>query len=431
MKTPGSVRAGIIVLFFLNFILAFITAIAAPFGNVWNYHYEWASMWGNMMNFSAYLIMGIPAGKMLKRIGYKKSLIVSLIVGAAGITIQILSGFFGASTPVFQVGADMVCLNYVLYLSGAFICGFCVCILNVVVCPMMFLLAGGGERGTAFNQFSGTVNSFGQTVTPILVGALIGTVTAETSMIDVVPLLYIALGVLLVSTIVIAILKVAEPHEATSEKYKSSPWVFRHFVLGAIAIFFYTAIEVGIPAELNFYITGMSGEGGAAAGGAVAAVYWLLMMVGRGIGGTLNGKVPTRMQLKWTVIAACILIMIAIFLPSSMTVRMPGFSVESGITMFSVPLSALPLVLCGLCTSVMWVCIFTLSIDGLGKYAEEASGIFMMMIFGGGVMPLIQDTLAKHFGVMNSYWFVIAMLLYLLFYSVSGYKKGNYNIKVD
>ncbi len=422
MSNKRGITLGIIVLLFVNFMLAMITAMAAPLGNVWNFRYTWASMWGNLMNFSAYLIMGIPAGKILKRKGYKYTLLLALAIGAVGVAIQLLSSYIGADIKVFTLGTDFVCLNFLIYLLGAFTCGFCVCILNVVVSPMMYLLAGGGDRGTQFNQFAGAANSLGQTVTPLLVGMLIGTVSAKTSMRDVSPLLYACIAILLASILIISLLPIAEPRQGTSEKYESSPWHFRHFVLGAVAIFFYTAIEVGIPAEMNFYITGLVGKNGAATGGLAASLYWLLMLVGRVLGGALGTKVSTRKQLIITVISCMVLILCAII-----------FSGKTYVSIFSyeIPLEVFFLILCGLCTSVMWSCIFGLSIEGLGKYTEEASGIFMMMIFGGGVLPLLQDSIAGKFGAMNSYWLVFAMLIFLLYYGLWGYKFKENGIKTD
>ena len=87
--------------------------------------------------------------------------------------------------------------------------------------------------------------------------------------------------------------------------------------------------------------------------------------------------------------------------------------------------------LCGLCTSLMWGGIFNLAVEGLGKYTEQASGIFMMMVVGGGVMPLLQDALARGTSYMTSYWLVIAMLAFILFYALVGCKNVNKDIKVD
>ena len=109
---------------------------------------------------------------------------------------------------------------------------------------------------------------------------------------------------------------------------------------------------------------------------------------------------------------------------------MPSYSVEDGFSMAQVPMKALLLVLCGLFTSIMWGGIFNLAVEGLGKYTAQASGIFMMMVVGGGVMPLIQNAIATSVSYMASYWLVIAMLAYLLYYAVAGSKNVNKDIPV-
>ena len=414
-------------------MIAFVTNIAAPFGNIWSTHYEWAGMLGNMMNFLAYLFMGIPAGKMLSKIGYKKTALIALAVGFVGMVIQYLSSRVGADVATFSVGGQPVMLNYVIYLLGAFVCGFCVCMLNTVVNPMLNILGGGGNRGNQLIQTGGTFNSLTGTLTPLLVGALIGQVTDKTAMSDVAPLLFIAMGVFALAFIIICCVKFVEPNLGKLKKEgkdKYSAWSFRHLVLGVVAIFFYVGIEVGIPNELNFYLTD-DPACGAAIGGAVAAIYWLLMMVGRALSTAISGKVSTKAQLSFVSLLAIILIIVAIILPDTIRVSMPGYSVADGFAMFQVPISALFLVLCGLCTSLMWGGIFNLSVEGLGKYTEQASGIFMMMVVGGGVMPFIQNAIAKGVGYMGSYWLVVAMLAYILFYAMVGCKNVNKDIPVE
>ena len=432
-KQKSTQVIAIITMFFMFAMISFVTNMAAPFGNIWKNQYSWAGMWGNMMNFLAYLIMGIPAGKLMQRIGYKKTALIALAVGFAGMVVQYLSSLFGAEIATFAVGGQPVMLNFLIYLLGAFVCGFCVCMLNTVVNPMLNTLGGGGNRGNQLIQTGGTLNSLTGTLTPLLVGALIGTVTDRTAMSDVAPLLFIAMGVFALAFIIILCVKIPEPNReriVSGVKDKYSAWSFRHLVLGVVAIFFYVGIEVGIPAELNFYLTD-DPLCGAAIGGAVAAVYWLLMMVGRAASAAISGKVSTRTQLSVVALLAIVLIVVAIILPSSIRISMPGYSVADGFQMFQVPLSALFLVLCGLCTSLMWGGIFNLSVEGLGKYTEQASGIFMMMVVGGGVMPLIQNALSKWVGYMGSYWLVAAMLAYILFYALVGSKNVNRDIPVE
>ena len=426
-KKNGNVVA-IVTMCFIFAMISFVTNMAAPFGNIWKGQYSWAGMMGNMMNFAAYLFMGIPAGKMLLKIGYKKTTLAALAVGFIGVCIEYLSSF------EFLGGARIY-----VYLLGAFVCGFCVCMLNTVVNPMLNILGGGGNRGNQLIQTGGTLNSLTGTLTPLLIGALIGTVTDNTSMKDVTPLLFIAMGVFAIAFIIICLVKIPEPaKERNATTYEHSAWKFRHFVLGAIAIFFYVGIEIGIPAQVNFFLSDATSKGagiavnGAAIGGAIAAIYWLLMMVGRAASTAISGKVSTRTQMITVSSVAILLILIAIFIPKTTTVNMPGYSAADGFGMFQVPLSCLFLVLCGLCTSVMWGAIFNLAVEGLGKYTEQASGIFMMLVVGGGVMPLIQEFIAKGpAGYMNSYWLVIAMLLYLLYYALVGCKNVNKDIPVE
>ena len=418
----------IVTMCFIFAMISFVTNMAAPFGTIWKNQYEWAGMMGNMMNFAAYLFMGIPAGKMLVKFGYKKTTLAALATGFIGIVIQWLSSraFVGESA-IF------------VYLFGAFICGFCVCMLNTVVNPMLNILGGGGDKGNQLIQIGGTLNSLTGTFTPLLVGMLIGTVTKTTAMSDVAPLLFIAMGVFALAYLIISLVNIPEPAaERKSVKFEHSPWSFRHFVMGVVAIFFYVGVEVGIPAQLIFFFSDATEKGagitvnGAAIGGAIAAVYWLLMMVGRLCSSFISGKISTKVQLTAVSAIAIVLTFCAIILPKDVTISMPAYSVEDGFTMVAgVPMKALFLVLCGLCTSLMWGGIFNLSTEGLGKYTEQASGIFMMMVVGGGVMPLIQEFIAKYEGYMASYWLVVAMLCYILYYALKGCKNVNTDIPVE
>ena len=431
-KSGGRVIA-IVAMCFLFAMISFVTNLAAPLGTIWEGHYSWAGMVGNFMNFLAYLIMGIPAGKMITRIGYKKTALVAIATGAVGMVLQLLSSKVGAGVNVIPVGGEYVELNYVIYLLGAFVCGFCVCMLNTVVNPMLNLLGGGGAKGNQLLQLGASFNSLSGTLTPFLVGMLIGTVTDKTSMADVAPLLWIAIAVFVVSFIVIAFVPISEPvsvdKDKKQEKSKYSAWSFRHTVLGVIGIFFYVGLEVGIPGILIFWLKSL-GIPVAVAGG-VASVYWLLMLVGRVSSSAISGKVSSRAQLITVSAVAIIFVLLAIFMPTDISVSVPSYSTADGFSMAEVPISALFLVLCGLCTSVMWGGIFNLAVEGLGKYTAQASGIFMMMVVGGGVMPLIQDWIGREAGYQQSYWLIVAMLAYLFYYALIGSKNVNKDIPVD
>lgn len=411
----------IITMFFIFAMISFVTNMAAPFGNIWGFRYEWAGMAGNLMNFTAYLFMGIPAGNMLIKYGYKKTALIALAVGAIGLGIQLLSGNLGGGEMALYV-----------YLLGALVCGFCVCMLNTVVNPMLNLLGGGGNKGNQLIQTGGTLNSLAGTLTPMLVGMLVGTLTKETTMAEVAPLVITGIVIFVLAFIIISFIKIQEPQANLAKvKYEHSPLSFRHCLLGVIAIFFYVGIEIGIPGEMNAWISRMSFEGAAAVAGSLAALYWLMMLIGRFLSSIISGKISTRTQMVTVSSVAIILVLTAIFLPESITFKSPEFKALN-ITSGEVPLKCLFLFLCGLCTSVMWGGIFNLATEGLGKYTAKASGIFMTMVVGGGIMPFIQDYIARSTGdYISSYWLIVAMLAYILFYSFTGSKNVNTDIPVN
>ena len=411
MAKKNTNLVAIITMCFIFAMISFVTNMAAPFGNIWKGQYSWAAMMGNMMNFAAYLFMGIPAGKMLVKVGYKKTTLIGIATGLVGIIIQWLSSKVGSNIAIY------------VYLLGAFICGFCVCMLNTVVNPMLNLLGGGGNKGNQLIQIGGTCNSLAGTLTPLLVGVLIGTVTDKTAMSDVAPLLFIAMAVFAISFLIIYFVNIPEPAlERKNVKYEHNAWNFRHCLLGVIAILFYVGIEIGIPAQLNFYISDLGFEGSAAVAGFLAASYWFLMMVGRFLSSAISGKVSTRTQMITVSSLAILLLLIAIFLPESISMTVKGSAV---------PMKCIFLAVCGICTSIMWGAIFNLAVEGLGKYTEQASGLFMTMVVGGGIMPLIQQAIAQRAGAIPSYWLVVAMLAYLLYYALFGCKNVNKDIPVD
>ena len=432
-KQNGSIIA-IVTMFFLYAMISFVTNLGAPIGVIWKNQPEIGGsnvlgIMGNFMNFFAYLFMGIPAGKMLTKVGYKKTALIGIAVGFIGVLIQFLSGFSGGIS------------GFCVYLFGAFISGFSVCILNTVVNPMLNLLGGGGNRGNQLNMIGGTLNSLSGTLTPMLVGALIGTVTASTQMADVNLVMYIAMTVFAAAFVALLFIPIQDPEmgKVTADtKFEHSPWAFRHCLLGVIAIFVYVGVEVGIPGGLNFYLSDTSDKGAglladaATIGGSVAAMYWLLMLVGRLISSAIAAKVSSRQMMLFTTSVGMVLILAAMLTPKSVTVTMPLVKILEGtVEMTTVPMSAMLLVLVGLCTSVMWASIFNLATEGLGKYTAQASGIFMMMVVGGGVLPVVQNFFADIMGYMPSYFIYLLGVAYMFYYALIGCKNVNKDIPVD
>ena len=418
-KQGGNVFA-IATMFALFFMIAFVTNFASPMGVIAKNQFNASnalSQLGNFANFFAYLFMGIPGGLILKRKGYKFTALTAVAVGFTGVGIQLLSGYIG---------------SFAVYVTGAFVAGFSMCMLNLVVNPLLNTLGGGGNKGNQLVQFGCSLNSVGATLSPMVLGWLIGEITKDTSFIKAAPALMIAMGIFAVAFVVVALSRIPEPHKETeSEKatriaggtsvFKDivDTLKFRHFTLGALAIFFYIVIEVGVPSMGMLYMTdcvkNAAGEitskgpgyvGGAVAG-AVCGVYWLLMMVGRLLGGVVGGKVSSRVQTSFLASLGIALLLAVMFSPVKM------------ITLFGYqfPLSMAFMVGVGLCTSVMWGGIFNMAAEGLGKYVPMGSGIFMAMVFGGVLIP-VQGMVADKVGILNSYWFSIALLAYVLMYAL-------------
>lgn len=415
-KKSNSNMLTILAMMFLYAMISFVTNLAAPVGQIWGESFTGSNaalmgMLGNMMNFAAYLFMGIPAGNMLSKMGYKKTALIAVVVGIIGLILQWLSG---------------VTMQFAVYLLGAFVCGFSVCMLNTVVNPMLNLLGGGGNRGNQLNLIGGSINSLSGSLTPMLVGAIIGSSLAGKSIADVNVVLYMAMAVFVVVFLVIFFTPIAEPAGAGQDVvYEKSPWSFRHFVLGTVAIFFYVGVEVGIPATLIMYLKPISGF---ATAGFIAGLYWLLMLVGRFTGSAIGGKVSSKQMVSVCATVAIVLMLLAMFVGDSMQVNM---ITDWSFAVAQLPLAALLLMLCGLCTSIMWGCIFNLATEGLGKYTAKASGIFMMMVVGGGIVPLIQSSIAGAVSPLFSYIVPLLAVAYILFYALIGSKNVNKDIKVD
>ena len=416
----------IAMMFALFFMISFVTGLQNPFGVIVKNQFmasNLESQLGNLANFIAYAFMGIPAGKMLERIGYKKTALAAIAVGFVGVCVTFLSGSAG---------------SFAVYLTGAFISGFSMCMLNVVVNPMLNTLGGGGKRGNQLLQFGGAINSIGATIVPVLVGYLIGTISSETSIANANPALFLAMGIFALAFIVLFSMNIPEPHAAAAVangvKNSHSPLSFRHFVLGAIAIFLYVGIEVGIPNIANLFMTGSTEANGlgidTTTAGSVVGTYWFLMFIGRLTGGSLGAKFSSKGMLSFVSLLGLVFVLLAIFIPETQMVNMPVFKADISFGLAQVPMSIMFLILCGLCTSVMWGGIFNLATEGLGKYTAAASGIFMVMVCGGGIIPAIQGWAADAVGYIQSYWVIVLAIAYLLFYALVGSKNVNTDIDV-
>ncbi|MBR2919826.1 MAG: MFS transporter [Kiritimatiellae bacterium] len=410
-KKGGNIFA-IITMFALFFMIAFVTNFAGSMGIIVKEQFgasNAASQLGSAANFIAYLFMGIPGGLILKRKGYKFTALLATAVGFAGVGVQLASGY---------------CESFVVYVTGAFIAGFSMCLLNLVVNPLLNTLGGEGKKGNQLVQIGCSLNSVGATLAPVILGYLIGGEVAKAKVVDAAPALMIAMGLFALAFLVVAFSAIPEPHKETAEEKAArlnggasvfsdiiSTLKFRHFTLGALAIFFYIIIECGIPNMANLYMTqeGSNGFVGAAIAGSVVGAYWFCMMIGRLVGGAIGGKVSSRVMITICSLLGISLMLASIYCPVKMV---SVFGKEF-------PLSMCFMVACGLCTSVMWGGIFNMAAEGLGKYIPMGSGIFMAMVCGGMMLP-VQGLVADTIGILNSYWVTIGLLAYVLFYALIG-----------
>lgn len=402
--------AAIIMMIALFAMIAFVTNLCSPMAVIVQNQFgasEVQSQIGNYANFIAYLVMGIPSGMLIVKFGYKKTALLALIVGIIGMVLELLSGTLESMW---------------IYLLGAFIAGFCMCMLNTVVNPLLNVLGGGGNTGNQLIQIGGAFNSASAVAVYIILGALIGEVTKDTAIVDAAPAMYIALAIFVVAFIVLLFTKIEEPkQEPVKVELIKGALKHRHFALGALAIFLYMSVEVGTPTYMIKYLIS---DVGVSAGVAslIAAVYWFAMFIGRTIGGSIGGKVSSRAMVSTVAVAAIALLAFGMFAPSSLTVEVLGVDwANLSVIWVQVPVGVAAFICVGLCTSVMWGGIFNMAVEGLGKYTAAASGIFMTMVFGCAVMVALQALVAEQSGsYLVSYIIPLACAAYILFYALIG-----------
>jgi len=418
----------IIIMIALFAMIAFVTNLCSPMAIIVKNSFgasDALAQIGNFGNFIAYLVMGIPAGMLIAKFGYKKTALIGLLIGIVGVLVQWLSG---------HVGKDSA---FLVYLIGAFISGFTMCILNAVVNPMLNILGGGGNKGNQLIQIGGVFNSAAAVAVYIIMGALIGD-AAKAHISDATPALMIALGVFVIGFIGLLFTKVEEPEQAPVDvSLVKGAMKYRHFVLGVLAIFLYMCVEVGTPSYMLLYMTsdptsatpGLGMDAGVA--GLIVAVYWFMMLVGRFIGGAIGGKVSSRAMITTAATISIILVLFGMFAPATMTTNVPGVDwANLNLIWTEVPVSIFAFIFVGLCTSVMWGGIFNLAVEGLGKYTAIASGIFMTMVFGGGILVPLQGWIADATSsYMTSYWLVLFCAAYILFYALVGSKPSHKQVQ--
>lgn len=438
-KKGGNLIA-IAAMFALYGMCGFVTFLAAPAGDIWKYQPGLAGsnalgMMGLLMNFTPYLFFGVIAGNLLLKLGYKRMALLAVGSGLAGILLQWASS-------VFLVGKVLggFPANWFIYLVGAFVSGISNCFLNTVINPMLNTLGGGGLKGNRLNLGGGTFQGICMAACPVLIGSFVpDAATAKFSQIGTV--LLVAAAVFAVAFVIIAFTPIENPTARPANlTFERSPLAFRHCLLGVIGIFLYMGIESGIGAEIKQWLsdpkispllnTEVYGtvDLGVVAGNAMG-LFGLMMLVGRLIGTVVGGKVSPRAMLITVSGLGVLCVALGMALGASSTITLPLFA-KTKFVMTKLPIGALFFILCGLCASVMWGVIFNLSVEGLGKYTEKASGLFMMMVVGGGILPTIMGKIAN-VSFMASFVIPLGCFIYLLMYALFFTKNVNTDIKVD
>jgi FHS family L-fucose permease-like MFS transporter len=398
-----SYTSALVVLTSLFFMWGFITVlndILIPhLKNVFSLNYTQA-MLIQFCFFLAYFIVSLPAGSIIHKIGYKKGIILGLVVAGVGCLL-------------FYPAAGI--LSYPLFLVALFIMASGITILQVAANPYVAIL---GSSSTASSRLNLTqaFNSLGTTLGPLFGSYLIlAEATSSVSEAKSVQIPYLGLAVaFFIIAGIFSLFKLPEIKDedtevalpAIDENKKESAWGYNHLVLGAVGIAVYVGAEVSIGSFLvNFFsqdnIAGLK----EAEAGRFVSFYWGGAMVGRFLGSAVLQKVKANQALAFNALMAIALLLVAIFM-------------DGKIAMWSI-------LGIGLFNSIMFPNIFTLGIDGLGKFTSQGSGILCMAIIGGAVFPLIQGVLADSIGIQNAFFVPVICYLYIVYYGLKGYKRSH------
>ena len=364
--------------------------------------------------FTAYFVVSVPSGYLLKKISYKAGIVSGLSIASVGCLL-------------FYPAASQHC--YALFLVALFVLASGITLLQVAANPYVTLL---GKPETASSRLTITqaFNSLGTTIAPYF-GALIVLATAVKSAEDIaqlnsvelsayqalqataVQMPYLGLAaLLLLMAVVFAVIKLpdiqvidTELDKIVSKPFadKTSAWAYPHLVLGAVGVFMYVGAEVCIGSFLiNFLTEPKVADLSLVEAGKYASFYWGGAMVGRFLGAALMQKVSANKLLTFNALLAIILVLTAV--------------------MGAGHLVMWALLAVGLCNSIMFPTIFSLAINGLGQHARQGSGILCTAIVGGAILPLIQGVFADQVGIQNAFIIPALCYAYIVFYGYRGHR---------
>lgn len=362
--------------------------------------------------FTAYFVMSLPSGYIVEKIGYKRGIVLGLIITGIGCLM-------------FYPAADI--RSYALFLTAFFVLASGITVLQVAANPYVTIL---GKPQTASSRLNLTqaFNSLGTTIAPLFGSMLILSVAVKSgealsamSKEDLVayqiaeaaavqqPYLVLA-AVLFLIAAVFAVIKLpvieapaAEETLSGSADTRSSAWKYPHLILGAIGIFLYVGAEVSIGSFLVNFLGEQNIAGLAESeAGKYVSFYWGGAMIGRFVGAALMQKIDAGKTLGIAALTAAVLVALTMFASGSLAMWM----------ILSV----------GLFNSVMFPCIFSLGVAGLGKHTGKGSGILVMAIVGGALIPLLQGFLADTIGIQKAFFIPVLCYLFIVHYGFKGHK---------
>ena len=418
MKTLSLKTAGpFLLLTFIYFIVGFLTTVNGQCQGPLKIAFlsEATTMRNSLTTlisfafFLGYLLNSSRTGRMLNLIGYKRTLIRSLVVMVEGLVFYTASAFCAeyAGDAGIVVNDDFVPFGYFVFLTGSFLMGTAAAMLQVVINPYIAAYPLPGTSAVQRMNFTCAVNSFGTTIAPLFVtgimfaGVPLDNVTASQLTLPFV-LMTLCIVVTTITTRHLALPDIDGTRTASADSKENtrSVWSFRNLKYGVITIFFYVGTEVSIGNNINLHAMELAAGGAALSPALLATIYWGGFLIGRMVSASMKNVKPRPMLI--TVTIGAILLMVAAMLTENLWL----------------------LAAVGLFHSVMWSCVFTLAVDGLGEYTSRASGVFMMGVFGGAVFPVLQGMLADWIGSWQFTWSIALVCEFvLLWYGLMGYRK--------
>lgn len=413
--SPGRINAAVVfaVMLLLYFIIGLFTVLNQQFqiplktamlphdGNITN-------ALVTLLNFSWFLAYPLSEGfgtRWLEKFGYRRTSVYALSILVAGLCVYELAVLFHIYTPVqIHLFGNAISLGFFIFLVGSFLIGIAATVLQVVLNLYLAVCTVGHTTALQRQMIGGTSNSIGMAIAPLMISYVIfsGIPLHEiTTRQFVGPLvvLIIVMGAVAFMTGRIAMPPVFAAGKQPEGVLEKSIWSFRHLKLGVWGIFFYVGIEVAVGANINMYAVDL-GSRYASDATHLAAFYWGLLLIGRLLGSFIK-HIPSQTQLVVASIGAIGLLILAILLSNPWILAGTGFF-----------------------HSIMWPAIFTLAIDRLGKYTSRGSGVLMIGVVGGGIIPFLQGVLADllHGDWRWTWLLVIAGEVYILYYGLHGYR---------